>query len=159
MDERRLLRQIRLLISLIMVIVILAGMAAFFPISLLNWLEDHNSLLPEKVNSWIQEINHGLKVTADAYPFVIYAIHWLAFSHIIIALLFAGVIVDPVKNRWVINWAIACCMIAITLVFVSGYANRIPFFHQVIDSSFAIAGILLLYMIKKKIISLEKIRG
>jgi len=45
--------------------------------------------------------------TNQRYPFLSYGTDWLAFAHLIIAILFIGPLIDPVKNSWIISWALS----------------------------------------------------
>jgi hypothetical protein len=54
------------------------------------------------------------------YPMLAYGFDRLAFTHIVIPLLFFGVLKDPVKKRWIIDWAILTCFVILPLVFIGG---------------------------------------
>ncbi len=51
----------------------------------------------------------GLKATEAAYPFLLYGFDWLAFAHIVLAILFIGALRDPVKNVWVVQCGLIMC--------------------------------------------------
>ena len=99
----------------------------------------------------------GLTATEKQYPFIIYGIDWLAYAHIVIALLFIGVYKDPIKNIWIIEWAMWSCVIIFPVAFIFGPIRNIPFEHQLIDCSFGVIGLLVLYFTRKKIKQLERL--
>ena len=153
--EKKTIRQIRGWTLFIMSAIILSGITAFPLESELTWLDAHSSAFPESMIEWIHRVASGLKETNVAFPFLAYGTDWLAFAHIIIALLFVGVFRYPVKNKWIIDWAIMCCLLVFPLAFLAGPARQVPFFHQVIDCCFGLFGLVPLLIIRKKIKMLE----
>jgi hypothetical protein len=51
----------------------------------------------------------GLESVQASYPFLLYAHDWLAFAHIVLAILFAGAIRDPVRNVWIVQCGLIMC--------------------------------------------------
>jgi hypothetical protein len=86
---------------------------------------------------------------------LLYGYDWLAFAHIMIALLFIGVYKEPVRNKWVIDFAIICCISIIPFAFVCGYIRQIPIGWRLIDCSFGIIGLLPLTVLRNSISQLE----
>ena len=86
-----------------------------------------------------------------------YGFDWLAFAHIIIAVLFYGVIKDPVRNIWIIQFGMIACVLVIPFAFVMGYFRGIPIWWRLIDCSFGVFGIIPLWLAHHKIIELQKI--
>ncbi|MEO8088329.1 MAG: hypothetical protein ABI763_16025 [Bacteroidota bacterium] len=148
-------KQIRGWTLFIMIAIILSGITAFPLETELKWLDAHSSIFPEYMIQWIHKVAVGLGETNAAFPFLSYGTDWLAFAHLIIALLFVGVLRNPVKNKWVIDWAIACCILVFPLALIAGPIRQIPFFHQVIDCCFGFFGLIPLLIIRKKIKMLE----
>jgi hypothetical protein len=105
---------------------------------------------------WLDEVYTGIHNTNLSYPFILYGTDWLAFAHIIIAILFIGPLRDPVKNIWVIEWGMICCVMVFPLAFIAGPVRNIPFFHQLIDCSFGVIGIIPLYIVRRKILQLSR---
>jgi len=91
----------------------------------------------------------------EHFSFISYGTDWLAFAHVMIALVFIGPLRDPVKNKWVIDWGILCCFAVLPLALIAGPIRNIPFFHRLIDCSFGIIGFFPLWIIRKKIQQLE----
>ena len=87
-----------------------------------------------------------------------YGYDWLAFAHIVIAMAFIGPLKDPVKNSWIIDWAILACLAVIPLAFIAGPIRQIPMFHILIDCSFGVFGLLPLIICRRMIKKLENLR-
>ena len=73
--------------------------------------EEHGALL-----RWLLTVREGLGATNRAYPFLAYGTDWLAFAHLVIAVLFVGPLRDPVRNRWVIEWGMIACAAVVPFV-------------------------------------------
>ena len=84
-----------------------------------------------------------------------YGYDWLAFAHIVIAVLFYGVIKDPVRNIWVVEFGMIACMMVIPFAFVMGSVLGIPVWWRLIDSSFGVVGIIPLWLVRRKIQTLQ----
>ena len=67
-----------------------------------------------------------------------------------------GVLRDPVKNIWVIEFGMICCVLVIPLALIAGPIREIPFWWRVIDCSFAVA-IVPLYFGRKWVLELENL--
>ena len=144
-----LLTKIRLLILFFIVALILSGITAFPVETELRWLLNHPFLIPSFAQAWLQDVYAALKETNAKYPMLAYGYDWLAFAHIVIAMAFIGPLKDPVKNIWVIEWAMLACIAIIPLAFIAAPIRHIPFFHILIDCSFGIIGIIPLFICKK----------
>lgn len=147
------LKKIRAIIVFYMFALVAAGITAF-PV---QWeLEtlfafcgiDSSSLVEmegealQPVISWLYGVKVGLTETNDKYPYLAYGYDWLAFAHIVIALLFVGPLRDPVKNKWIIYWAMCACVAIFPLAFICGPIRQIPFVWTLIDCSFGFFGIM-----------------
>ncbi len=107
------------------------------------------------VAAWIIQVRDALTDTEARFPFLFYGYDWLAFAHIVIALLFIGPLKDPVRNIWVIQWGMLACILIFPLAFICGAIRGIPLSWQLIDCSFGIVGIVPLYLCQKWIRQLE----
>ena len=105
---------------------------------------------------WLERVFIGIRDTNNRYPFLAYGYDWLAFAHIVLAVLFIGPLKDPVKNKWVITWGIYSCISIIPLAFIAGPVRQIPFFHTMIDCAFGIIGLIPLLWCRSLINKLEK---
>ena len=151
----KLLTKIRLLIVFFMVALILSGVTAFPVETELRWLLNHPSLVPSFAEKWLQDVYTALNETNAKYPMLAYGYDWLAFAHIVIAMMFMGPLKDPVKNIWVIEWGMLSCIAVIPLAFIAGPIRHIPLYHILIDCSFGVIGIFPLWVCRKWIKQLQ----
>ena len=106
---------------------------------------------------WVVRVREGLRDGYGRYPFLAYGTDWLAFAHIVIAIAFIGPLRDPIRNVWVIEWAMIACGLVIPLALICGSIREIPFFHQLIDCSCGVVGIVPLWLCRKWIRELQKL--
>ena len=144
-----LLKKIRLLILFFIIALILSGVTAFPVETELRWLLNHPALVPAFAEQWLQQVYAALVETNAKYPMLAYGFDWLAFAHIVIAMAFIGPLKDPVKNKWIIDWAMLACVAIIPLAFIAAPIRQIPMFHVLIDCSFGIIGLLPLAICRK----------
>ncbi len=140
--EYRIRRSIRIWLLFFISALILSGITAFALETELAWLNHllRNSQGP--VSFWIDKVYTALKQTNEQYPFLAYGYDWLAFAHLVIAVAFWGVLKDPIRNKWIIQFGrIACCMI-FPIAFIAGHIRGIPFYWQLIDCSFGMVGLI-----------------
>ena len=153
-----LIKKIRTLIVFFMIILVLSGITAFPVQTELHWLLGHPSLVPAFAQAWLQNVYDALVETNTKYPMIAYGFDWLAFAHIVIAIAFIGPLKDPVKNKWIIDWAIIACFAVFPLAFICGPIRQIPMFHIIIDCCFGAIGLIPLIICRKWINQLEKIQ-
>ena len=139
-------RRIKINVWIMITGLFLSGATAFPIETELAWLVNHATWFPEAIAAWLQTIYYALKATNNAYPFLAYGTDWLAFAHIMLAVLFIGPLKDPVKNIWVIEFGMIACVAIIPLAFIAGPIRGIPIFWRCIDSSFGVVGIIPLYI-------------
>ena len=105
-------RRIRLLLTGFIFGLALSGVTAF-PLPeeirmLSHWLgvpDDASASSFSGLTAWIVTVRGALLSTETRFPFLFYGYDWLAFAHLVIALLFLGPLKGPVRNIWVIQWA------------------------------------------------------
>ncbi len=158
MEITQLERQIKRLTLFFIAGLLFAGITAIPLKAELAWLMQLHAAFPDWLNTWVSRVYDGIVATDAAYPFMIYGIDWLAYAHVIIAILFVGVLRDPIKNIWIVEWAIISCVIIFPVAFVFGPIREIPFVHQLIDCSFGVIGIIVLYFTRKKILHLQLLK-
>jgi len=107
------------------------------------------------LTAWIAQVRDALLETDAKYPFLFYGTDWLAFAHLVIALLFIGPYRDPVRNIWVIEWAMIACVLVWPLALICGPIRGIPFTWQLIDCSFGVVGLIPLIVCRRLIKRLE----
>ena len=96
------------------------------------------------IAGFVDEAIEGLQSTEEQYPFLLYAHDWLAFAHIVLALLFAGAIRDPVRNKWIVQCGLVMCVLIPVLAGVGIPVRGLPWQWFFIDTAFGVvAGVLL----------------
>jgi len=146
------LRPIRIWLAIVILGLFLSGVTAF-PLqheldlvagiaAQLN-LADHAPAL----NAWLLRVDHALADTNVRYPFLAYGTDWLAFAHIVIAIVFIGPYLDPIRNKWVVTWALIACVGVFALALIAGPIRGIPPYWRFIDCSFGlVCGAILLFV-------------
>jgi hypothetical protein len=133
-------KRIRICIWIIIAGLALSGITAFPLETELGLIKDHLTWLPDRMQQWISSIYNILHIVNQQYPYLSYGTDWLAFAHLILALLFYGPLKDPVKNIWVIEFGMMACVLIIPLAFIAGSIRHIPLFWRLIDCSFGVIG-------------------
>ncbi|WP_448701840.1 hypothetical protein ACFGVR_06250 [Mucilaginibacter sp. AW1-3] len=141
--NNRLTRRIKICITMVIIGLAVSGITAF-PI------ETELALLAKPgtgvMNHWLNTIYGAIKTTNQTYPWLSYGTDWLAFAHIMLAVLFIGPLRNPVKNIWVIEFGMIACVSIFPLAFIAGGIRGIPVFWRFIDCSFGVIGIIPLYL-------------
>jgi len=120
----------------------ISGITAFPLETELSYINNHIGWAPDAARQWIDQVYNTLHHVNKAYPFLSYGTDWLAFAHVMLAILFIGPLKDPVKNVWVIQFGIMACIAIAPLAFIAGPIRHIPFFWRLIDCSFGFFGII-----------------
>src|ERR1051325_3239680 len=107
-------------------LLVLSGVTAFPVKTEINFLFRSRTIFPEFMLHWIEKLNTIILQTPDI---MLYGTDWLAFAHIIIALFFIPVYINPVKYKINIKIGIAACLLVFPLAFICGPIRGIPFFH------------------------------
>jgi hypothetical protein len=164
-EAQRLLLWIRVCIIGAMVIIALSGITAF-PLARETAFLDHTlqdpglrAWLPPALVAFIGTVAQGVAATTAQYPFIFYGTDWLAFGHLVIALCFLGPLRDPVRNVWVVEWAIWCCVLVIPAAAIMGPIRGIPWWWWgLIDCAFA-AGAVPLLILRRLIVRYGQVRS
>jgi hypothetical protein len=160
MTEKKLLQKIRYMLIFFIVALLLSGITAFPVYSELKWATDQGIFNgTNSISVWLQRVWQGVNEANEKHPFLFYGFDWLAFAHVMIAVAFIGPYKDPIKNKWIIDWALLCCAAIIPLALICGPIRCIPWFHIVIDCSFGILGCIPLFIVKNWIKKLEIIKS
>ena len=152
--EMETLTKIKLCIWIIIIGLILSGLTAFPLETELGILHQHIAI-SNPFYHWINTIYTAIKTTNQQFPYLSYGTDWLAFAHLVIALVFIGPLKDPVKNIWVIEFGMIACVMIFPLAFIAGEIRYIPIFWRLIDCSFGIVGFIPLYYCRKSILKLS----
>jgi hypothetical protein len=62
---------------------------------------------------------------------------------------FIGPLRDPVRNIWVIEWAMLACVAVIPLAMIAGPIRGIPVYWRLLDCSFGVIGIIPLWIVRR----------
>jgi hypothetical protein len=107
------------------------------------------------LHSFILQAIEGLESVDENYPFMLYAHDWLAFAHIVLAILFAGAIRDPVRNIWVVQCGLIMCALVPILAGICIPIRGLPLVWFWVDFSFAPAAALPLWIALRDIRRVE----
>ncbi|MDH6122507.1 hypothetical protein ABH930_006747 [Kitasatospora sp. GAS204A] len=152
------LRTVRRWLWIFIVCLALSGLTAFPLRTETDWLGRlaHHAPTPEPLLAWLDRIRAGLADTGTRYPFIAYGTDWLAFAHLVIAGAFWGPLRDPVRNVWVVQWALGACVAILPLALICGPLRGIPVFWRFIDMSFGVFGAIPLLLVLRAIRRLER---
>jgi len=138
------LTKIKLCIWIIITGLVLSGLSAFPLETELGILNNHISIT-NPFYHWINSVYNAVKITNRQFPYLSYGTDWLAFAHMVIAMVFIGPLKDPVKNIWVIEFGMIACIAIFPLALIAGALRGIPFYWRLIDCSFGVIGFIPLY--------------
>jgi hypothetical protein len=155
--KNKLLRRIRLYISVVIAGLFISGVTAFPLETEVALLVNHHPFQSVQTSRWLNKVYTALGTTNRNYPFLSYGTDWLAFAHIMLALLFIGPLKDPVKNVWVIEFGLIASIAIFPLAFIAGGIRGIPLFWRLIDCSFGIVTLLVLLPCYRDTKNLEKL--
>jgi hypothetical protein len=151
------LRRIRICLGIVITGLALSGLTAFPLVhesTLLVNLVAHFGATTA-LYAWVEQVHQALTATSAAYPYLSYGTDWLAFAHLVLAVVFIGPWRDPVRNRWVIEFGLIACAGVVPLALIAGPIRGIPLFWRVGDCSFGIIGAIPLLVALKAIHHME----
>src|SRR4051812_26112591 len=118
MNKPALLKRIRRMIILFVILLVLSGITAFPVHTQLAWAMRMHLIDPgTALGGWLYKVWLAVDDVALRYPFMFYGYDWMAFAHIVIGMAFIGPYRDPVRNKWVIDWAMLACVGVFPLAF------------------------------------------
>lgn len=150
MESISLTRRIRLLLLFFIAGLVVSGVTAIPLETELDFLTQWTGNTSGTAH-WLLKVRNALIETNARYPFVAYGTDWLAFAHVVIAIVFAGPLRDPVKNIWVVEFGMIACALVIPFALLMGGVRGIPFGWRLIDCSFGVFGILPLWLCRRLI--------
>ena len=160
-----LLRRVRMWLVIFIVGLLLSGITAFPLESEMHWLVDslragslHGFAEMIGLLPWLERVEAALTYTNARSPFLAYGTDWLAFAHLVIAVSFAGPFIDPVRNKWVVQFGLIACAAVIPLALIAGPVRGIPLPWRLVDCSFGIFGSIPLLVCLRSIRTLERLR-
>lgn len=121
-----------------------------------RWLSQCTMEWPGPWHAWADRSALAVADVAERYPFLLYGTDWLAFAHLVIGIAFFGVLRDPVRNRWVVEWGLWSCALVVLLAFAWAPVRGIPFFWRCVDGSFGIVGAVPLALVRRDILHLQR---
>ena len=152
------LHSTRIWLSLFIVGLVLSGVTAFPLVSetglLVRVLHAH-PFPPQGIIFWVERVHQALYDDSIRAPFLAYGTDWLAFAHLVLAIAFLGPLVDPVRNKWVLQFGVIACASVLVLAFIAGPLRGIPLLWRFIDSSFGIFGAIPLLICLRHVRILE----
>jgi len=159
MKNLTLIRSIRRWVIFFMIALAISGITAFALETELGWLVGVWPVHTGPLYHWLQVVYNAVRDTNAQYPFMAYGYDWLAFAHLVIALVFIGVLRDPVRNIWIMEFAMLACLAVFPLAFICGAIRGIPVYWRLIDCSFGIIGLIPLTICYRKIRLLQQLTG
>ena len=149
-------RSIRQWLLFFMIALIISGITAVpvkWELSILTRFFSADSM----IGGWLDTVYRGVNEMDQRHPFLFYGYDWLAFAHIVIAIVFIGPYKDPVKNKWVVEFGMYACLLIIPFALIAGYFRDLPFWWRLIDCSFGIIGLIPFSICYKKINRIEEL--
>jgi hypothetical protein len=144
--EAKLKFRVRLLLLLFMAGLILSGLTAIPLQQELDWVLAHGTWMPSALQTWLSKVLEAIAFVNTLYPFLNYGTDWLAFGHLVIAMVFIGAVHEPVRNIWVIRFGLLACAAVLPFALIFGTIRGIPGWWQMIDCSFGILGAIPLFL-------------
>ena len=162
-DERKLRRRIKLLTWFFIMGLLISGATAIPLVTELSLLTQQFGLdgqtsttATNELVRWLLTAREALQDTATNHPMLFYGTDWLAFGHFVIAIVFAGALRDPIRNRWLFDFGLIACVLVIPFALVFGKVRGVPFWWRLIDCSFGVFGFIPLYYCRKWALEIEK---
>jgi hypothetical protein len=109
-----------------------------------------------ELHTFLLKAIEGLETANTRYPFMLYAHDWLAFAHIMLAVLFTGAIRDPVRNKWVPEAGLLMCLSVPVLAGICIPLRGLPIWWFWIDFAFAPGAALPLWIALRDVKRVEK---
>ena len=148
--------KIRWILWMFIILLVLSGITAFPIQTELDLLSSYIGHGDGVMDRWFNKVHAAVVQTNLHYPYLAYGTDWLAFAHLVIAVVFWGPLKDPIKNKWVIEFGMIACVMVFPLALIAGHIRGIPWFWQLIDCSFGVFGIIPLLICHKLITKMEK---
>ena len=108
------------------------------------------------LHAWLARVRDALADVDARYPFMFYGTDWLAFAHVVLAILFLGALRDPVRNVWVVQFGLICCAGVIPLACVAAPLRGVPAFWIPVDASFGVLGAVPLLIVWRDLHLMER---
>jgi len=100
-------------------------------------------------------ILESLKHIEKDHPHILYGYDWLAFAHIVLAILFLGAARDPVRNKWIVECGLIMCALIPFLAGICIPLREIPWWWFFMDFAFTPLAAIPLFIALKDIRRIE----
>src|ERR1700761_6972729 len=162
MSPASLLRSIRVWLAIVILGLFVSGVTAFplqHELDFVVRIAAHFHLAEHApaLNDWLLRVARPLPATTARYPFLASGTDWLAFAHVVLAILFVGPYLDPVRNKWVVTFGLICSVGVFFLALIAGPIRGIPFYWRLIDCSFGVVCGAISLLVLEKIGTLERL--
>lgn len=163
--QSELLRRIRLALVVMMLGLVLSGLTAF-PIEWgLNLLVTGLLGIPDSAEAgafegtlaWLVAVRNGIRSMYAEFPWIAYGTDWLAFAHLILAVLFLGPYRHPVRNLWVLDFGVIACIGVLPVALLCGPLRGIPPSWRLVDCSFGVFGLVPLLLARHWTLQLARL--
>ena len=108
-------------------------------------------------HKFILQVIDALESIEANYSFMLYGYDWLAYAHIVLAILFAGAIRDPVRNVWIVQCGLIMCALIPVLAGICIPIRGLPLRWFWLDFAFAHGAGLPLWIALRDIRRAEKL--
>jgi len=105
----------------------------------------------------LRTVLRAVQDTGTKYPFLFYGNDWLAFAHFVIAVTFIGVLKNPVRNIWVLQFGMIACVMVLPFALIAGGLRGLPIWWRLIDCSFGVIGFIPLWICYQKTQKMEEL--
>lgn len=105
-----------------------------------------DSMATGALHGFLLRVIEGIETTRDTYPFLLYGYDWLAFAHIVLAILFLGALRDPMRNVWVVQFGLICCALVPVLAGIFIPLRGLPLWWFWMDFAFSPAAAIPLWI-------------
>jgi hypothetical protein len=141
-------QKIKKLVIIYTLILIISGATASFPKEGIDFIYNQIPIPFEFMKKWIALVYSEIINTPNH---LIYGYDWLAFGHYAIAISFWGVYRNAKQNLWIVEWAMINSFLIIPFALTFGHFRGIPFWWQMVDCSFGVGSLILLFYLRNLI--------
>ena len=156
MNQHKHLKNIRIRTVLFMAGLFISGLTCFPILQEVEWGNTFFAAWGTTPPDFVLTVTAGITETMANHQFLFYGTDWLGFAHILYAFLFYGVYKDPIKNIWVTQFGLVACCAIFPLAFIMGPIREIPFWWQLVDSSFGVIGLIVMVPVYKMTLKLSQ---
>ena len=140
--QQKIKKAIRCWLWFFIVFLVLSGLTALGTETYMYYLSAFFASHESFTGQWFWKVYDALHEVNVHYPFMSYGFDWLAFAHLVIAVVFIGPLQDPVRNKWVIQFGRIACFMIVPFAFTMGEVRGIPIWWRFIDCSFGVVAFL-----------------